>query len=93
MVGTLAALGVSDARVKEGKWLIRMVSAGVAACGDACWEVATSSGVAETGLSGLSRSAAPMVSGALRATDVGLLRAVSPEAGLEVSSTAQDKSS
>ena len=35
VVGTLAAAGVSDARVREGKWLIGMVSSGVAVCSNA----------------------------------------------------------
>ena len=34
-VGMLATSGVSDARVGEGKWLIGMVSSGVATCGNA----------------------------------------------------------
>ena len=90
---TLVTLGVSDARFGEGKWLIEMVLSGITAHTDICWEVATSLGVAKTGLSGLSGSSALMVVGAPKATDIGLPRVVSPEAGLEVSSAAQDKSS
>ena len=86
-VGTLTTSRVSNARVREGEWLIGMVSSGVVVCDDICWEVATSLDVAETGLSALSGSFALMVIGAPRATDVGLLRLVFPEAGLEGSST------
>ena len=86
VVGMLTTLGVSDTRVREGEWLIGTVSSGIAAHGDTCWEVATSLSAAKTGLSGPNGSSTPMVSGALRAIDVGFLGVVSPEAGLEVSS-------
>ena len=84
---------VSDTRVREGEWLIGIASLGVAACGDACWEVAISLGMAKTGLSGLSGSSTPMVDGAPQVADTRLLRVLSPEAGLDMSSTTQDKSS
>ena len=87
MAGALVALGVSNARLGEGKWLIGMASSGLAACGDTSWEVATGLCMAETGLSGLSRSSALMVDGATWATDIGLLMVLSPETGQEVSST------
>ena len=92
-VGILAASGFSDARVREGEWLIGMALSGIAACGDACWEVATSLGTAKTGPSAPSGSSPLIVDGPSGATDVGLLGIVSPEAGLEVLSITQDKSS
>ena len=80
MVRILATSGVSDARVREGEWLIGMALSGIPACGDACWEVPTSLGVAESGISGPRGSPALMVSGAPRTADVGFLGVVSPEA-------------
>ena len=91
--GTLVTSGVSNARVGGGEWLMRMASLGQAACGDTCWEVVTGRCVAKTGLSDLSESFPLMVIGVTRATDGGLLRVLSPEAGLEVSSTIHNKSS
>ena len=93
VAGTLVTLGVSDTRVRECEWLIGVASLGLAACGDACWDVATGLGMAKTGLSGLSKFSALMVNGAIWTTDIGLLGVLSPEAGLEVSSTIWDKSS
>ena len=93
VAGTLITSGVSDARVREGEWLIGMASLGMAACGDACWGVGTSLGMAETGLSSLSGSLAPVVNEAPWTTNIGLLRVLSPEPGMEVSSTTEDKSS
>ena len=72
-------------RVGEGQWLFGTASLGVAACDDACWEVAISLGMAKTGLSGLSGSSTLMIDGAAQANDIGLLGVLSPEAGLEVS--------
>ena len=67
--GTLVTSGVSNARVREGEWLIGTASSGLAACSDAYWEVATGLGMTETGLSGLSGSSAPMVNEATGATE------------------------
>ena len=50
-VGTLATLGVSDARVGEGEWLFGIVLSNVSAHGDAYWEVASGLGVTKTVLS------------------------------------------
>ena len=91
--GTLVALGVSDARVREDEWLIGTASSGLAACSDACWDVATSLGMAKTGLSSLSGSSSLMINGANQTTGIGLLRMLSPEFGQEVSNTIWDKSS
>ena len=63
VAGTLVTLGVSDARVEEGEWLSWMASSGLATCGNACWEVATSFDVAKTGQSGLSGSSSLIVNG------------------------------
>ena len=87
VAGTLVAPGVSDARVEEGTWLIGTASSGLAACGDTCWVLVIGLEETETGLSSLSGSSALMVNGATQAADIGLLRELSPEAGLEVSST------
>ena len=76
--------GSSDIRVEEGKWLIEVASSGLAACSDTCWEVATGLGMAKSGLSGFSSL---IVNGVTWATDIGLLRVLSPEAGPVVSST------
>ena len=40
VIGTQVALGVSNARVGEGEWLLGMVLSSISACSDACSQVA-----------------------------------------------------
>ena len=73
--------------LRRGEWLIGTASSGLAACGDTCWKVASSLGMAKSGLSGLSGSSSLRVDGVTWAAGIGLLGVLSPEARLEVSST------
>ena len=93
IVGTPAASGVSDVGVREGKWLIRMVSSIVTTCSDACVEVAIGSGLAKSALSLLRESSDLISGGAPRVADVDLFRVVCPGTRLEVLNTALDSSS
>ena len=90
-VGMQPASGVSGARAVVDEWPLGTVLSSMSAHGDASWKVANGLDVAKTGLFDLGGSSTLLVGASPRAADVGFPSVVPPEAGLEVSSIAQDK--